>query len=73
MKVRYCDYNYRFLMHAINQPVRETGQQATTYPSLNFWARHRECNYTPNRPVYLIEKLLPQTRRFSIVPGDRVV
>ena len=73
VQVRHGDDDERFLIHAEDQTVRKTGQQATTHARLDLRAGQWESRGASHCPVDFIEKLAPHPYCLFIVPDDRVI
>jgi hypothetical protein len=73
MQVRDCHHDNPIAFQAIDQPIRETGQQASSQPRVNLRTGHGVSGHPPDRPIQFVEELLPQAINLFIVPDNSII
>ena len=73
MQMRYSHNDHGIAVQAVDQTVREAGQQTAPQSRLELPAGQGVRNSPPNRPVQFIEKFPAKTISLFIIPSHGVI
>ena len=68
--MRHRQNDDHLVIHAINQTVRKTVEQATANSGVDLLIERRECGGQAHRPVEFIQKTVAQSDNLGFVPRE---